>query len=78
MQITMTGNRIVLQEPAIYKVDWLNPCEHCQRRHGTEVTSRSLSAEYFYAGDAVKCPECGSQGLIDADGDVAWVDQVTE
>lgn len=71
-------NKTMLWEPSLYHVDWLNSCEHCQCSKGIEVTSRSLSGTYFYAGDSVKCLQCGNQGVIDADGDGAWVDWDTE
>lgn len=58
-----SGNKTMLWEPSLYRVDWLNACEHCQCSKGIEVTSRSLSGTYLYAGDAVKCPQCGNQGL---------------
>ena len=54
-----SGNKTMLWEPSLYRVDWLNACEHCQCSNGIEVTSRSLSGTYLYAGDAVKCPQCG-------------------
>ncbi|EBW7148979.1 hypothetical protein [Citrobacter braakii] len=56
------------------KYQVITSCEHCQCHHAIEVTSRSLSGRYLYAGDVVKCPGCGNQGVIDADADGAWVE----
>ncbi len=72
------ANKTMLWEPTLYRVDWLNSCEQCGCSKGIEVTSRSLGGTYLYRGDQVKCPQCGNQGVIDADGDGAWVEWDTE
>lgn len=71
-------NRTVLWEPTLYRVDWLNSCEQCGCSKGLEVTSRSLAGTYLYSGDLVKCPQCNNEGVIEADGDGAWVEWDTE
>lgn len=73
-----SDKRTMLWEPTLYRVDWLNSCEQCNNSRQIEVTSRSLAGTYLYAGDAVKCPQCGNQGVIDADGDGAWVEWDTD
>ncbi len=77
-ELFQRDKRTMLWDPTLYRVDWLNACEHCQCSHGIEVTSQSLSGIYLYAGDAVKCPQCGNQGVINADGEGAWVEWDTE
>ena len=59
------------------KISWLS-CDACDA--GDQQTSHVLvSTEkgcgfWLFAGDEAECPNCHAKGVIDADGESAWVD----
>lgn len=62
------------------KIYWLNCCDSCNDNEFSYVRTQDGSEEYLWSGDKAECSNCGHKGIIDADGDNAWVewDEVQE
>lgn len=59
------------------KIKWLS-CDECdggdQQTSHVLVTTEKGCGFRLYAGDKVECPICSATGVIDADGESAWVE----
>lgn len=55
------------------RIDWLDSCPKCECSEHI-VSTACGSEQWLYSGDVVTCGECGHTGLIDADGESAWVE----
>ena len=55
----------------ILKIDWLGDCNNCGDSDHAVHTDKG-SDKWLYDGDKVFC-DCGQEGDIECDGDVAWV-----
>ncbi|ELY4215924.1 hypothetical protein SMY84_001817 [Cronobacter turicensis] len=59
------------------KIKWLS-CERCDGGNdkNSHIVVKTEKGRGFrlYAGDEAECPRCGAKGVIDADGESAWVE----
>lgn len=55
------------------KVSWLDACPNCGCGDAVVLTLDG-NEELLYSGDFVSCTKCEHPGIIDADGEAAWVD----
>lgn len=59
------------------KIKWLS-CESCDGGNSQDshvlVTTEKGCGFRLYSGDKAECPECGAMGVINADGENAWVE----
>ncbi|GEM_PF-3423700 len=59
------------------KITWLS-CDSCdggnQPGSFISVTTEKGCGFRLYEGDKAECPCCGATGVIDADGESAWVE----
>lgn len=57
------------------KIKWLS-CDNCtdnQADHVIVQTEKGCGL-FLYSGDKAECPHCHAKGIIDADGENAWVE----
>lgn len=57
------------------KIKWLS-CDNCMPDEADHVIvfTEEGSEEFLYSGDKAECPHCKAKGVIDADGENAWVE----
>lgn len=59
------------------KITWLS-CEYCDGANAEQshvvVSTEKGCGFRLYSGDKVECPVCFHHGVIDADGENAWVE----
>ena len=57
------------------KIKWL-ACDNCMPDEADHVVVQTEEGcqDYLYSGDKAECPHCHATGVIDADGDNAWVE----
>lgn len=54
------------------KIDWLDTCSKCE--HDVAIVQTEKGREdWLYADDKVTCDKCGHSGVIETDGECAWV-----
>lgn len=73
--LNFNGVVVVMEnkEQKTLRIDWLGSCPKCDCSEHI-VKTIDGSEKWLYSDDEVTCGECGHEGLIDADGEAAWVE----
>ncbi|UVX31524.1 hypothetical protein M12a_00013 [Klebsiella phage VLCpiM12a] len=55
-------------------ISWLS-CNNCDAEPSRVIVQTEKgNKNRLYCGDKAECAECGNQGVIEADGENAWVE----